>query len=398
MKKSTIAFIFILLILTILLGYNYFTRPFYEKLTTEVEQKIETEEEKDKVNSEGKEGALEHKIDLSQVAVEEKVAHLVAAPLVVDADLALGFSDDNNLTFIQKYKPGLVTLFGENISKNSAQLAIAKVRANYSDSNYQPVIAVDHEGGSVQRLRGRGFSELPSWQKMCETETKVSLEIFAKSAKELAEIGINVVYAPVLDVSENNSILKTRVCPDYDKALDTAYEYINAFADHRIMSVIKHFPGIGNIKKDLHNKTEEVEINIEDALMFQRMLNKYPNIGVMTAHIKLKDKLDGLPCSLSSVCLREFVSTYQEAIVFTDALDMKSALEKGDGSERTLSEVSVEAIMAGNDVLVYGEGVTAQELETVMNDLIKEYEANEEFKSKADDSVRKLLKLRVAEE
>ncbi len=70
---------------------------------------------------------------------------------------------------------------------------------------------VDHEGGSVQRLNGEGFTILPSWKRMCNQTAELRQSSLASSAAELAAVGIDVVLAPVVDVSHSNIVLRDRV-------------------------------------------------------------------------------------------------------------------------------------------------------------------------------------------
>jgi beta-N-acetylhexosaminidase len=372
-NKSVIFLIIILFVITILMAINYFFKPFYkemDKINDEIESDIEQMSE------------LDEKIKaLEQMTSAEKVAQVMAVPLVINEDPQATFS------------AGFIILFGKNIASQSAKLAVNQVLSQYHQSIFYPLIMVDHEGGVVQRLNGKGFTKLPSWQQMCNLEASESAEIFKKSAEELANVGVNIVLAPVVDLGKN-SVLKSRVCEDQKKLANTAKSFIINFGQYNIMSVIKHFPGLGSITKDPHYYYEETQINADDTRMFRDLLDIFPNLGVMTAHIGVKDRFEGLPCSLSKDCLTGFVNSYPESLIFVDALDMKSVLLGGVASPRSLTEVSKQAVLAGNDVLLYGEAVKPAELSEVLVGLVLEYENSEEFKLQINKSLEKIINLK----
>jgi hypothetical protein len=120
---------------------------------------------------------------------------------------------------------------------------------------------------------------------------------------------------------------------------------------------------------------------------------------VMTAHIKLANLLDDWPCSLSSQCLTAFPDHYPNALIFTDALDM-GALdglfndETTDSAFSELAQISIKAIEAGNNILVFGKDVQASELKQVRTALAAKYQADESFQQKIDQSLTKLLTIK----
>lgn len=387
-NSSTKILIIVLFILAVLSGYNYFQRPFLKFFTDKQPQNdlvFETIPEPTISNEES---------ILAELSTEQKIWQLISLPVTLENDQDA--SNSAEMEFIYEHQPGFVTIFGSRISIDTAKDFTKNLPV--SDFGYAPLTAVDHEGGTVQRLSGEGFLDLPSWASVCQESTGERLSIFEQSARELRSAGINIVFAPVVDVPREGSFLKTRACDDQLASLDTAQDYIKSFGEQGILSVVKHYPGIGSLTKDLHFYSQEVYPGSQDTAPFERIFDAFPNIGVMSAHVIIPDRTDGLPCSLSEVCLDPFPVHFPDVIIFVDALEMESAITTDEnGEEVSLSQTAKMAIEAGNDVLVFGEKVSYDDLSTLANFLIDQYDQDPAFQEKVDKSLLKILDLKIIE-
>jgi len=427
--RSTIVFILVLVLISGLMGYNFFKKPFLRQHLLQQQQQnlISTQE-------------VVQKSDPIQYSAQEKISQLIAYPLTINQELVAaipdaieaeememekgleGFDQEDNESAtvssdlnqkivqakakwqaLQSFNPGFVTFFGEQISQEQAFLTSKHIVTLTKYKKLKPLLAVDHEGGRVQRLSGAGFTQLDSWQELC-SEPKNQLEAsLSASAKELAEVGINVVFAPVIDISAQQPVMGDRVCADAIDTLAAAEIYVTEFAQYGIMPVLKHFPGMGNIQSDPHTTQPEIEIGPIDTNIFNDLVDKYVNIGVMTSHVRLKNRLDGLPCSLSKKCLNSFAQYSPEVTLFTDALDMAAADFIPEDEQATVSAGippvntsdlalrAEQALRAGNYVLVFGEGITADDLKLVRSYLLNIYQTDEEFKQIVDERFARIL-------
>lgn len=320
-------------------------------------------------------------------ASPQDIAKLIAVPVTVTG--ARIATNSENLAFAAEKKVGFVTLFGENIASSSAQRVITQIKESVGQ---EVLIAVDHEGGSVQRLSGSGFTKLPALQTLCEQDTLTRQFTLAKSALELQTAGINIVFAPVVDLASKSAVLKTRTCGS-DILLTTAVsqEAVSAYLQRNILPVVKHYPGIGTTTKDLHAEIDAVYERPTELTIIKTLLQVKPKIGVMTTFILVSGLAENAPCALDFNCLMELESYSDQSLIFTDALEMKSALTGTDlETEKTLVQVSKEAIMAGNHVLVYGKGVSSDELEKVLTMLVTEYDTNVVMRQKIDRALGRL--------
>lgn len=405
-NTSTKAFILFLTAMVVLLAFNFFKKPFAKNFVqTETDNLVPTPTPLPDQSL-----LLWETMDAKQ-----KILQLIALPVVLDKN------NDNTselASWLAKHPVGIITLFGNKLDASLAQQAISQLRATYQANIPQPLIAVDHEGGSVQRLSGVGFSVLPAWKDICEgnlSQQEID-QLYEKSAQELFETGVNIVFAPVVDLQRPSGVLANRACSDdQDKVVAMSSRFIYAFAKHNIMSTIKHFPGIGGASKDLHFASAKTALQPAEADVFLNILNQYPNIGVMTAHVGLLEVPFTSPCSLTPVCLSALRADFPEAVIFSDALEMQSALnyatelnnlikkEKQQLSTETLPKldkvsdlalIAKQAVVAGNDVLVFGPAVTVLEMQTVVDYLVEEYDLDSDFAKRVNDSSLKIMQLK----
>lgn len=382
-NSSTKILIITLFVIAVLSGYNYFQRPFLKFFESQQQEVVEDVPEP----TISKEDEIFEKLSVS-----EKIWQMMSLPITLASEEIA--SSSSEMSFIYENNPGFITIFGSKVKAESVKDLTKSLPV--SDYGYSPLVAVDHEGGTVQRLSGEGFSILPSWSEMCLETTGKRLAFFEESARELRSAGVNIVFAPVIDVPRKGSFLESRACPEQLASLDAAEDYIKSFGSQGILSVAKHYPGIGSLTRDPHFYSDEVYIEPQDTAPFERIFSSFPNIGVMSAHVVVPNRTDDLPCSLSSVCLDPFPNHFPDVMIFTDALEMQSATTQNkNGEDVSLAETSRLAVLAGNNVLVYGDQMSYDEMNEVVDYLVIEYELNDEFKDKVNLSVKKILDVKL---
>jgi len=251
---------------------------------------------------------------------------------------------------------GSVILFTRNYA-SSEQLArlVADIHAVRSPAL---VVAVDQEGGRVQRFRA-GFATLPSPRRIgheFDVDAKAGVA-FARSmgwlmAAELRAHGVDLSFAPCVDLDYGLSeVIGDRAFHSKPEVVaQLALAYMAGMKDAGMASTAKHFPGHGAVVADSHkalpvDRRAWTELG-NDLLPYRRLIaNGLP--GVMVAHI-LFPAVDPAPSSLSrrwiQNALREELRF--EGAVFTDDLSMGGAAEFGDIVARADA-----ALAAGVDVL-----------------------------------------------
>lgn len=286
--------------------------------------------------------------------------------------------------------PGALVIFGDQISTSSASRFNQLVDSTYATSSAQPWLVVDHEGGTVQRLNGQGFTTLPSWQRVCQSSPSAQLELATTTSLEIKNAGIDLVLAPVIDVATSSAVFGSRVCSgDPELVASTSATFISSYLQAGILPVIKHYPGIGSIKVDLHRQFGTTAVQSIDVMPFHTLLNQFPTLGVMTTHAS-PEKNSHTACSRDYTCVGELTSLYPKTLVISDALDMKSALYNSETQtyDTPLPQAALEALMAGNDLLLFGPAVSLDE--------IKQIAAYLQFAADKDPAIKE--RIRVAAE
>ena len=258
--------------------------------------------------------------------------------------------------FLQTTQPGGIVFFENNIkSKKQVKQSIREIN---SCLKIKPFIAVDQEGGSVERLRSICTS-LPSAWGLSKVGLKELLMAQNIISSELLELGFNMNFAPVLDINSNtgNPIIGTRSISNKPEIVAKyGSSIVSLFLKNKIIPVVKHFPGHGALNIDSHlalpalNKSKN-ELNGFELLPFKEAIkNKAP--VVMVGHIQLpqieKDKKK--PASLSNKIISGLLRNELgfKGLIITDELNMKGITEN-----YSLLNASYEAILAGADLLLF---------------------------------------------
>lgn len=293
----------------------------------------------------------------------QQLASLLAVPLLLDES---GIASESvSLAYIAEKQPSLVVLFGTSISASVA----AQVTDELARLPVPPVVAVDHEGGDVQRLSGVGFTKLPSWQQLCGYTPERRQALIASSAAELKGAGIDVVLGPVVDLVASGSALRTRSCSRDPAVVAVAsQELVTTYKAYGITSMLKHFPGIGSAQADLHTRTAKVTLQPRDTEPFESLLSANQGLSVMVSHLRVDPADPNTPCSMSYLCIGELRRAYPDLLVVSDALEMESAgfLASSSALLRSNPERAVASLRAGSDIVLFGPSVSQDEVALVL--------------------------------
>ena len=199
------------------------------------------------------------------------------------------------------------------------------------------LISVDQEGGRVQRFKS-GFTMLPSMQVLSDyAASNSNINIFKEvgwlMAAELIAVGIDISFAPVLDVDRNtSSIIGNRSFSDIPSHVSSiAKEFISGMNEAGMQATGKHFPGHGGIFEDSHllqpqDKRSLDELIKHDLIPFMDLKDDIG--GIMCAHI-LFPEVDALSAGFSPFWIKEILRNRIgfKGVVFSDDLTMKGAGE-----------------------------------------------------------------------
>jgi beta-N-acetylhexosaminidase len=240
-------------------------------------------------------------------------------------------------------------------------------------------------------LAGNGFLTLPSWQTACGLPEAVLQTQLASSAAELRQVGVDLVFGPVLDtVATSSAFLAQRSCAaSFSAVVKPTKIWVNTFNQAGIGSVIKHYPNLGGLLSDPHKSFDSVATASAAETWFIEQYASLPVAGAMTSHAGQPPDED-IPCSQSARCMKPLTAVPNK-LLFSDALEMTSAMHGVADKERTPLEIAIDALIAGNDVIVYGPQQNAF-FTRLLDGLEFQYSTQPEFKKIVDDRLIKVLR------
>lgn len=326
--------------------------------------------------------AIEVETLMENMTIEEKISQM----LILNYDG--NFVDGALIETLNEKTPGGFIITKENITTfDKTKKFIDDLKSN---SKIPLIISVDQEGGRVQRLQYLSDvnpTDIPYMYYLGKTnDIDLSYEVGKVMAYEMRTLGINVVYAPVLDVYSNykNTVIGMRSFGSSSELVsEMAISLAKGLEDNGIIATYKHFPGHGDTAVDSHynlpiiNKTKE-ELSKLELIPFKNAISNNAKI-IMVGHIAFPDITgNNIPASLSKTIVTDLLKKElgYDGLVITDALNMK-AVTKNYSEE----EIHVKAIQAGCDLLLMSSGSSE----------IIEYIKNNISEDRIDESVKKIL-------
>ncbi|MBN1114658.1 MAG: beta-N-acetylhexosaminidase, partial [Oligoflexia bacterium] len=331
---------------------------------------------------------------LSRLSLEQKIGQM----------LIYGFRGENALSdaipLINKYHAGGVVIFTHNV-RDEAQISSLTRAIQYHSLKAIGIpsfIAIDQEGGKVLRLKNVA-TVLPGNMNLGATRsTTLSFLAGKLTAIDLEILGINMNFAPVLDVNitPDNEVIGVRSFGD-DPAmvsrLGTAF--IRGIQSRRVSATAKHFPGHGGTRADSHFGIPVLEHDWDSL----KRLDLSPFISaiaegvdaIMTAHIVLP-KIDptNTPATLSKKIitgiLREALG--YKGLIITDDMEMKAITK-----DMSIGEAAVQAVLAGCDMVTIVW--TEQAKEDVYNSLLAAARTGRIPIESINESVKRILEVKI---
>lgn len=308
------------------------------------------------------------------MTIEEKIGQLMIIGLKGPT------LESSEAEFIVKNNIGGVILFSRNIeSPEQVHRLCSELQSlRHKLPGQQPLfISIDMEGGRVARLKAP-FTEWPPMALLGKTDsTTVAFRFGQAMAEELRSVGINLDFAPCVDILTNpkNAVIGDRALGDEPEIVGKlASAIVRGLIKGGVIACAKHFPGHGNTLLDSHEDLpiEEADLKRLESVELQPFKKAFrARLDlVMTAHIKFQAVDPEWPVTLSEIFLKKILREqlrYRD-LVISDDLDMK-ALAKNYPREM----IPVRALQAGCDILLYcndpvSPGVALQSIRAALKD------------------------------
>lgn len=278
-------------------------------------------------------------------------------PLMLDLE-GLTLTENEKLILANPLVGGLI-LFSRNFSSPSQLTAlVAEVRSVSPDI----IIAVDHEGGRVQRFKD-GFTVIPPMASLGKLFNKSPEDALQKAkdygwiiASELLAFDIDLSFAPVLDRDHGVSgVIGDRAFSnDADVIIELTSSFIDGMHEAGMIATGKHFPGHGGVAADSHHEVPVDSRSLkalkdDDLYIFSSLISDEQKLdALMPAHV-IYSSVDKSPAGFSKIWLQTILRKEMgfEGVIFSDDLAMEGASVAGSFTERAKA-----AINAGCDMIL----------------------------------------------
>jgi len=341
---------------------------------------------------------------LARMTLEEKVgqlfftwaqgehAHDTSGAAVNQAEYGV----DTPAEVVQKFHLGGVLYFvwADNTNNptqiNELSNSLQEVAVN-ERTGIPLILTIDQETGIVNRMQSPA-TEFPGNMALGATRSaELAEQVWTIVGEELDAVGVNLNFAPVLDVNTNplNPVIGLRSIGE-DPALvgELGTAAMQALQDTGVSATVKHFPGHGDTEDDSHFGLPLVDYDL-DTLMnvhvapFARAIDAGVD-AIMTAHIVVTALDDEMPSTLServlTGLLREELGF--DGLIVTDALNMDAVADQ----ELSQQEIAVRALEAGADVLLMPD-----ELPVAYQGVLDAVETGRVSEKRINESVMRIL-------
>jgi beta-N-acetylhexosaminidase len=354
---------------------------------------------------------------------------------------------------IQEYKIGGVVLLTSNnniansgtntpadvalLSNNLQSMAMGWDLTGGAGSGIPLFVAIDHEGDGFPYMRiTNGTTPLPNPMAIGATwDLRYAEQAGAITGRELAEMGINMLLGPVVDVLDDprpggKGDIGTRVFggdPYWVSEMGRAYvRGVHAGSSGKVLTVAKHFPGHGGSDRLPDDEVATVDKSLQElkrvelAPFFAVTQPKDPDgldraDAMMTSHIRYRGFYGDIrqftrPISFDAenlgalLALPEFQEWKKEGVLVSDSLGVPAVRKYFDPELKTFPhrQIAREAFLAGNDLLILSQFALVADWEQQFNNTVEAieyfretYESDPTFAARVDDAVARILRLKL---
>lgn len=246
---------------------------------------------------------------------------------------------------------GGAILFSRNYESEEQLKALTQQLHGLRDPHL--IVAVDHEGGRVQRFRA-GFSAIPPmavfgehYRRSPRDAQQLAEQAGWLLAIELLSCGLDLSFTPVLDTADNDSVIGDRAFSKDPEVIGILAQALVRGMQRAGMSAVgKHFPGHGGVLEDSHVAMPVDQRSYEDLMMrdivpFERLIHA-GLAGIMPSHV-VYQQLDSQPAGFSRYWLQDVLRGQLgfQGVIFSDDMGMKGAEWAGSNTDRV--RIALEA-------------------------------------------------------
>ena len=299
-------------------------------------------------------------------------------------------------TFVDDQGLGGFIVMGSNVPATPEELS-AFTAAISGDPGFPILLGIDQEGGVVSRLP---WDELPSAITLKSEPPAATEAAFAARGELLSETGLSVNFGIVADVTPDpESFIFDRVLGATPEASAERVAAAVTGEQGSVRSTLKHFPGHGATPGNSHEMIPQTAVDratwdTSEALPFQAGIDAGAEL-LMYGHLRYSS-VDALPASLSP----EWHRIAREDLGFTGVIvtdDLAMLLDSGEPELQDPAQNAIQALLAGNDLLLHLDGATVPAL---IDGITAAVETGTVPEDRLEDAATRVaeLRLEVAEE
>jgi len=273
---------------------------------------------------------------------------------------------------------GGVVLFARNVESPQQLRALVESLHAHAPESTPLIVAIDQEGGRVQRCRAPWTEWPPMRQLGIRDRVEETRAVARALARELADLRIDLDFAPCVDLDDGpaGSVIGDR---SFARAPETVARHAAAFVEAMqsagVAACAKHFPGHGGTQVDSHHELPRLERSraslLADELVPFAAAARAGVASVMTAHLLVPDLDPELPCTLAPAALRLLRDDLGfDGLVFGDDLEMKAIADHFTPAQITRGalEAGVDSLLVCRDAAL--RDAVLDELESLPDDLL----------------------------
>lgn len=323
-------------------------------------------------------------ITVETMSLEEKVGQI----------LFVRYPEDSALASLMEKNPGGILMFARDFDGLDKDEVKEKINKLQKESKIPLIIGVDEEGGTVVRVSSNPKLRDEKFKSPQDIYSEGGMEAIKENAAEKSELllslGINMNLAPVADVSTNPDtyIYKRSFGKGYEETAEFISETVTVMKNSGIKSVLKHFPGYGEVQGDTHEGTVYNEKSLEDIknsdlIPFKAGIDAGADC-VLVSH-NIVNGIDAENPASLSVKTHELLRNELafDGVIMTDDIAM--------GAVADVENVYVKAVNAGNDLLI------TTDYETAYNQILSAVKNGEISMDTLNNAVSHVLRLKGIE-
>ena len=307
--------------------------------------------------------------------------------------------DEITKTAIEETSTGSVVLLGNTINGADAIANLTEELSELGGDEVPLLIAVDQEGGQVQRLQGPGFSDMPTAVEQGQLPEGELQEKARQWGEELAKAGIHYGLAPVADVvpeekqdsNEPIGVLRRNFGNDPEAVARSVVEFVGGMAQAGVATSLKHFPGLGQVTENT-----DFGVALDDDVIPDdpNWLGFTSGIEAGAASVMVSSAIfTNLDPDSEGVFSHHIITEILriqlgfDGVVIADDLGAAEAVSDTSPADR-----GIRFIEAGGDIVINADPTILQEM---VGASLKRADANPEFEVRVTESAVRVLQLKA---